>query len=120
MLKTHYRQPIDWTVDALLESQKTLLDWSEFTENATPAEPSDEVVTALSDDLNTPRLIATLHSLRKTGNASQLYGALRLLEIGRIFTASVDLSITTKVESLLDVRSAARERKDFKEFGPHP
>jgi len=115
MLKTHYRQPIDWTVDTLVESQKTLLDWSEFTENVTAAEPSDEVVAALSDDLNTPRLIAALHSLRKTGKASQLCGALRLLGIGRIFTASADLSITSKVEVLLDVRTAARARKDFKE-----
>jgi cysteinyl-tRNA synthetase len=115
MLKTHYRQPIDWTVDALYESQKTLLDWSEFTENSTPDESCDDVIATLSDDLNTPRLIATLHSLRKAGNAPQLHGALRLLGIGRVFSAAADLNITTKVEGLLDVRTAARARKDFKE-----
>ena len=27
MLKTHYRQPIDWTLKALEESEKTLDDW---------------------------------------------------------------------------------------------
>jgi cysteinyl-tRNA synthetase len=115
MLKTHYRQPIDWTVDSLLESQKTLLDWSEFTENASAAAPSEDVIVALADDLNTPRLIATLHSLRKTGNASQLYAAMELLGIQRVFAESADLSMSTRVETLLDVRAAARARKDFKE-----
>jgi cysteinyl-tRNA synthetase len=115
MLKTHYRQPIDWTVESLFESQKTLADWSEFTENASAAALSEDVLAALSDDLNTPRLIATLHSLRKSGNASQLYSAMELLGIERVFAESADLSMSTKVETLLDVRAAARARKDFKE-----
>ena len=115
MLRTHYRQPIDWTVDSLLESQNTLLDWSEFTEHAAAAVPSDEVIAALSDDLNTPRLIATLHSLRKSGKASQLYAAMELLGIEPVFAESADLTLSTRVETLLDVRAAARARKDFKE-----
>jgi cysteinyl-tRNA synthetase len=115
MLKTHYRQPIDWTVDSLLESQRTLLDWSEFTENATAAAPPDDVIAALSDDLNTPGLMATLHSLRKTGDAPQLSSAMGLLGINRISPVAADLSVATKVESLLGVRAAARARKDFKE-----
>jgi cysteinyl-tRNA synthetase len=115
MLKTHYRQPIDWTVDSLFESHKTLLDWSEFTENATAATASDEIIEALSDDLNTPRLIAALHSFRKSGNASQLHAAMELLGIERVFAESADLSMSTRVETLLDVRAAARARKDFKE-----
>jgi cysteinyl-tRNA synthetase len=29
MLKTHYRQPIDWTVKALEEAEKTLFEWAQ-------------------------------------------------------------------------------------------
>ena len=27
MLMTHYRQPIDWTVDRLVEARRTLKEW---------------------------------------------------------------------------------------------
>ena len=66
MLKTHYRQPIDWTLRGLEESERTLADWSRLVEghDPDPANPDPDVVAALSDDLNTPRMIAALHALR--------------------------------------------------------
>ena len=65
MLKTHYRSPIDWTVkgaggehkDArrlVLRSRPTVKAVSRRT----------PVIEALSDDLNTPQMIAALHGLR--------------------------------------------------------
>jgi cysteinyl-tRNA synthetase len=66
MLGTHYRQPIDWTVERLSEAKyyvQTLVDFtrrrdfsdSSIFEEAWDAEavPSSELVSALSDDLNT-------------------------------------------------------------------
>ncbi|NEW85818.1 cysteine--tRNA ligase [Rhodopseudomonas sp. WA056] len=112
MLKTHYRQPIDWTVDALHEAEKAILDWSEFTKDATPAR-CDEVIAALTDDLNTPKMIAELHALRRAGKTDELRGAMQLLGINPVVRAPVDLDATAK--SLIEARTAARANKDWKE-----
>uniref|UniRef100_E6VD12 Cysteine--tRNA ligase n=1 Tax=Rhodopseudomonas palustris (strain DX-1) TaxID=652103 RepID=E6VD12_RHOPX len=112
MLKTHYRQPIDWTVDALHEAEKAILDWSEFTKDATPAR-CDEVIAALTDDLNTPKMIAELHALRRAGRAQELLGALQLLGIGRVFRQSIDIGVNAR--ALIEARTAARANKDWKE-----
>ncbi len=64
MLRTHYRQPIDWTVRALEEAEATLDRWYEAIGDVEPA-PSvfEPVLDALSDDLNTPAALAELHRL---------------------------------------------------------
>ena len=80
MLKTHYRQPIDWTLRDLKASQKSLDDFYALAgrEDA-PAVPHESVVETLSDDLNTPRMLAALAALRKqamTRGAPQDFAAL--------------------------------------------
>jgi cysteinyl-tRNA synthetase len=134
MLGTHYRQPIDWTRSGLQEAEKVHADWSEFCTNAPAVAPSQKVIDALSDDLNTPRAIAELHALRKKGDASALRSSLPFLGIGLIFQVSVELKIRSRLEanativserdvreqvdqikSLVAQRTAARARKDFKE-----
>lgn len=56
MLKTHYRQPIDWTVKALEEAEARLSRWNEFAaERATYAKKNrfrERFLTSLCDDLN--------------------------------------------------------------------
>ena len=42
MLRTHYRQPIDWTVKALEEAEKTLERWYDAVGDV--ARPSDAEV----------------------------------------------------------------------------
>src|ERR1700735_2781083 len=64
MLKTHYRSPIDWTLRGLEESAKTLDDWYGIAEDVKGERPSVAVLEALSDDLNTPQMVASLHGLR--------------------------------------------------------
>jgi cysteinyl-tRNA synthetase len=60
ILKTHYRQPVDFTVKALEEAEKTLDRWYgitgkvSFDPNAVPFSGFSE---ALGDDLNTPRAL---------------------------------------------------------------
>jgi cysteinyl-tRNA synthetase len=64
MLRTHYRQPIDWTVKALEEAEKTLDRWYETVGDVEPhAEIAEGVLAALGDDLNTPAVVAELHRL---------------------------------------------------------
>jgi cysteinyl-tRNA synthetase len=70
MLRTHYRQPIDWTAASLDESHKTLWKWAKALEEqgtrpaASPG-PTEDVLDALGDDLNTPKMMAALHNLHK-------------------------------------------------------
>jgi cysteinyl-tRNA synthetase len=127
MLKTHYRSPIDWTVKGLEESTRTLDDWYAIAADVEGGQPSDVVIEALSDDLNTPQMIAALHGLRNGAVADNtarrsFAASLRLLGFlaesaaewkGRKQQASgIDAK---RVESLIADRAAARARKDFKE-----
>src|SRR5581483_11367800 len=64
MLRTHYRQPIDWTAKGLQESEKILNDWYAVLGDApAAAQPDPEAMEALCDDLNTPRVLTRLHAL---------------------------------------------------------
>jgi cysteinyl-tRNA synthetase len=68
MLKTHYRQPIDWTVTGLREADRSLKRWREilFDRAALPdlsSEANPKFLSALAEDLNTPLAISHLHEL---------------------------------------------------------
>jgi cysteinyl-tRNA synthetase len=128
MLKAHYRSPIDWTLKGLEESAKTLDDWYWVAADLQAELPSEAVIQALSEDLNTPQMIAALHGLRNSaasGNErdrNQFAGSLRFLGFlsesvaewkGRKQQASgVDAK---QIDALISDRAAARARKDFKE-----
>ena len=58
MLKTHYRSPIDWTSKSLEESARTLDDWYGSARTCSPKTASLVDSRSLSDDLNTPSMIA--------------------------------------------------------------
>jgi cysteinyl-tRNA synthetase len=64
MLRSHYRQPIDWTSRGLEESFDTFFELLEVAEDYMPEKPDEEFIESLLDDLNTPRAIARLHELR--------------------------------------------------------
>ncbi|MFC0241155.1 cysteine--tRNA ligase [Rhodopseudomonas telluris] len=80
MLKTHYRQPLDWTYENLDQTHKFLWDWYLDIEDVAPSSvvPA-EIVTPLADDLNTPAVIAGLHVLHKSGRLDELKAALVFL-----------------------------------------
>src|SRR6185503_4202113 len=93
MLKTHYRQPLDWTQASLSEALITYATFrqSVILTNRNNARPSEAVVTALKDDLNTPAALAELHQLSKRARsgdspadaAEELVGSLLLLGFDR-------------------------------------
>src|SRR5512143_2309084 len=128
MLQTHYRQPINWTVAGLRDSQKSLDQWYALTADAQPGYLCADALDALMDDLNTPKAFAALHELRgeaakgaKPAAASfkasaQLIGLLQLPPaqwLGfRPASAAVD---ENKVVSLIEARNSARKAKNFKE-----
>lgn len=114
MLKTHYRQPIDWTVKALEEAERTLADWSEVARGNEGGRPSPELLDALADDLNTARVFAELHALRKAGEGPALAAALDLLGIS-LPAEEADAAIGPEVERLIAARLEARRAKNFAE-----
>jgi cysteinyl-tRNA synthetase len=77
MLRTHYRQPIDWTVKALEEAEATLDGWYEAIGDVEPSrEMSDAVLDALTDDLNTPTALVELHRLARPAVAGVMTAGL--------------------------------------------
>lgn len=117
MLKTHYRQPIDWTVKALEEAEKTLADWAAAAGEAGAGQVSAGVLEALADDLNTSQVLAELHALRKAGDHASLKASLALLGIvlPEVAAAEIDDALRAKVEALIAARLAARKAKNFAE-----
>ncbi|MCB1504920.1 MAG: cysteine--tRNA ligase [Hyphomicrobiaceae bacterium] len=67
MLGTHYRQPIDWTADRLVQARDMLSDVASVLQGVeAEGPPHPEVIAALQDDLNTPSVISILHGLLKS------------------------------------------------------
>jgi cysteinyl-tRNA synthetase len=137
MLRTHYRSPIDWTIRGLEESKQIIDSWARAIEphgidpqEGIPKIPKD-VVDALKDDLNTPQAITAMHGMAraaKSGDAKAaelLSGAADILGLQRvkwdrkadafIFNAALDDGFEQRFNQLLEKRTAARARKDFKE-----
>ncbi len=118
MLKTHYRQPFDWTVKGLQESQKNLEKWYDRIEGANVGNIDDDVIAALSDDLNTPLAFSKLHQIK---DAEVLAGALSLLGFSlNINTLNPKNNATTEVdgelvEALILQRLEARSVKNWVE-----
>ncbi len=113
MLRTHYRQPIDFTFAGLKESWKMLERWYEVTEPLANPAPDAAFFEALSDDLNTPAAIASLHQ----AEARALAGGLGFLGF-----SNVQLKIAGKTEvdtvaiaDSIAARNAARKAKNFAE-----
>ncbi len=88
MLSTHYRQPLDWTLQGLREASQTALEWKQLTANEghDPGKvtPSNDLLRALLDDLNTPEALYYLHETakrtrRESSSAKQLYDDLVFL-----------------------------------------
>jgi cysteinyl-tRNA synthetase len=128
MLQTHYRQPLNWTTNAVREAQRTLDHWYELTGDTAPGLLCADVLDALTDDLNTPKAITSLHELRgeaTKGNrpaasclkaSAQLLGLLQKTAAEWTSFRPASISIDeSKVTALVAARNAARQEKNFRE-----
>jgi cysteinyl-tRNA synthetase len=137
MLRTHYRQPIDWTKGGLEECSRMLDSWltallrgsiyfMEFTDGHRDQyqrfEAHPEVISALEDDLNTPAAMAVLHQLAKSDDVKtkqQFFASLSFLGFTNFDHMKREQicegELTGIVKERVETRNAARERKDFKE-----
>jgi cysteinyl-tRNA synthetase len=133
MLNTHYRQPIDFTANALEEARHRLNVWYYAIGDRAvrEAQPSPNVVRALSDDLNTHEAISHLDKLAGSIRAvrsfnqepsSQVLGELKasanLLGVlqkdrrGYIESLKIDAA---EIDRLVALRSIARVTKHWAE-----
>ncbi|MET3560210.1 cysteinyl-tRNA synthetase [Bartonella japonica] len=84
MLQTHYREPLNWTVQRLIQSSSELYRWYELLRCERKSLENNEtidnyLVDILSDDLNTPKVFALLRKFYKTGNVVSLANGMCLL-----------------------------------------
>jgi cysteinyl-tRNA synthetase len=121
MLRSHYRQPIDWTAKALEEAESALDRWYDAIGDVESGAVAPSVEEALCDDLNTPAALAELHRLDaaapETIKASaNLLGLLTQTRSQRqaagLAAAAVDRG---EVERLVTARAAARAAKNWAE-----
>ncbi|MFK2903648.1 cysteine--tRNA ligase [Dyella ginsengisoli] len=132
LLRGHYRQPLDWSDNAIAQAISTLDGWYRvlrdlesvpMIEGALPVPESIEA--ALCDDLNTPQALAELSVLADTARQSgtpaakaALLGGGTLLGLLQQapeawFQRGTDGVDGARVEALLEERRAARAAKDF-------
>jgi cysteinyl-tRNA synthetase len=113
MLRTHYRQPMDWTMRGLKESWNILERWYDVAEAVYAPRYSEGFLAALTDDLNTPQALAELH--HETPDA--VAGGLSLLgfSVKPEAIAAKPPVDPGEIARAIAARAAARKAKNFKE-----
>ncbi|MCX5493902.1 cysteine--tRNA ligase [Kaistia dalseonensis] len=134
MLKTHYRQPIDWTLKGLEESANMLSSWHRLADLAKDAIVDPSFVEALKDDLNTPMAIQHVSSWTKA-KPGQVFSSASFLGHGFLIPSDVaeraqlmrgalallgllppDRQVdVARVNALITARLEARKAKNFAE-----
>jgi cysteinyl-tRNA synthetase len=124
MLKTHYRQPIDWTIRGLEQAENTLLDWGSVGQPVSGGSPDADVLAALFDDMNTSLAISRLHRLAEEATKyaelrQRFFATLDILGIEPMGDNSSDGLEQDVVDDLvrqkIEERLAARRAKNFAE-----
>lgn len=137
LLSAHYRQPLEWS-DQAIESARRMLNrlygsirGIQISEDdRAAAQPPAAVMTALEDDLNTPKAMAEIFNLARALNKTQdetkrSQLAAEILVAGDLvgllkndpeewFVTSDERALpVSKIESLIAKRNKARAKKDF-------
>jgi cysteinyl-tRNA synthetase len=137
LLSAHYRQPLDWSEEVLTEARRkldrlygTLRDVAGWEGTWRATDPDPDFISALEDDLNTPRALAALFELARDANRStdppertslavRLRASAELLGVlgadpEAWFTAETAAALGSEdVERLIAERREARARRDF-------
>jgi cysteinyl-tRNA synthetase len=115
-LSTHYRKPMDWTESKANEANTVLRRWYEMCDNLDcDLKPSSQALEFLSDDLNTPGIIALLHQHAQSKNFAQLKADANIigLMVPVFKDWAFDFDLSRYEEALIKVRSEAMVTKNF-------
>lgn len=136
LLSAHYRQPLDWSDETVLQAKTTLDRAYRALEQVADAKAEDvtpkAVIAALEDDLNTPKAMAEIAAIVKALNQAEPTDRARLkgelLAAGRLvgvlqqepaawFAGAPNAKTVdaAEVERLIAARMNARKARDFKE-----
>jgi cysteinyl-tRNA synthetase len=123
LLSAHYRQPLDFTHDGLIQAKATLDRWYGVLRGrdvAPSASVPQAVEDALSDDLTTPLAIGAIHQLGDPAALRAGANALGLLQQDaeawfRWTPAGASGPTEAEIEAAIAARQAARKAKDFEE-----
>ncbi len=137
LLSAHYRQPLDWSAEAIQSARRMLdrlygavrgIEISDEVRAA--AAPPPELVSALEDDLNTPKALAEFFALARALNksndqkemvelAASMYAAGDLMGLlgndpEQWFAGHVEGEMpVAEIETLIEKRNAAKAERDF-------
>jgi len=136
LVSSHYRKQIDFTTKAIKSAQKSLyalkvthakaiksLEKGGLKGQLIMSEVNklrDNFIKAMDDDFNTPEALKHLHALstliNKNLNAKDLSKALKVfVELSNVLAIKYDKdkTISKLMEVILEVRDAARQKKDY-------
>ncbi|WP_280137355.1 cysteine--tRNA ligase [Aureimonas sp. AU4] len=107
MLKTHYREPIDFTAARLDEAVRELDRWERLAEGAEgEAEPDERFLDLLKDDLSLSAAIARTHELFDEGQAANALAGLRLVGLDPVRKAEIGSDVEQRIAARLDLLRA--------------
>ena len=134
ILSSHYRQPLIWNNDLLIQSKKTLdklyisIAVNDLEIDKEDCRPDKEVLSALYDDLNTPKALAKIFSISKMISKSKdkgeliksLIGSANLIGLLNYKSDDKRFKKTSNdydedIQKLIQERKIARDSKDYLE-----
>ena len=121
-LQTHYSKPMDWTAEKAKQAEKTLARWAAFIVDANGSVLDQQIVEALSDDLNTHKALSVMHAQYQSNDREGLLGSAEFLGFDLrkfgLFVEGLKLrqsetDLGEYAAKLSSLRSTAMETKDF-------
>jgi cysteinyl-tRNA synthetase len=137
LLGAHYRQPLDWSADGLVQARRgldrlygVLRDLGDAPDDACPPGMLDAFEAPLEDDLNFPAAIAELFRIAKAARqtttvtdraaykaalreAGGLLGLLQQDPAAWFGQHTGEVGDTAKIQRLVEARLAARSARDY-------
>jgi len=122
LLTAHYRQPIDFSIESVVEQKRRLDRWYRLTENVETADTVPvALLDALADDINTPKAIAALDELATENTAADLKAGAQFMgllqsSVSNWFQGGMPDGVSEEyVEAQITARNQARADRDFAE-----
>jgi cysteinyl-tRNA synthetase len=113
LLSAHYRQPLEWSDQLLVQSKATLDRLYRAAGDAEPGAPDTGVIDALKDDLNTPLALSRLSAINDPATLKASAALIGLLTDSHAawFQGEGD----SRIDALVAARTEAKKSRNFAE-----
>ena len=113
LLSAHYRQPLEWSDQLIVQAKTTLDRLYRSVGEAEAGSPDPSVLEALADDLNTPLALSRLSAIEDAPTLRATAALLGLL--GESATAWFQGGGDSSIDALVAARTQAKKSRDFAE-----